>query len=347
MALPQSLHVHPHFNAEEAAHVVTGFVSSLENLPGEVTFLLEEIREKDVRISQYVQRINSRHMSLTKTAKSLASLPPSTATFALPIPPGSLLPTSHLSQKEAQSLAKIQNEWAQVLTLQDEKVKLAERLERVVLRAKERARHQWVKVGGMEIEEVEKWSGTGELGNGEVVLPPYGLGSGIDGRPAKKRKPNIPSLSTNQTKQTINSSISMPPPPPPSRPSLSARSSHSNVPSASHHTHTSSLGQHGPRSRRVSVASDEDADGEPDEGDTDMVDGADAEGETDETLYCICRQKSYGEMIGCDCDKCHYEWFHVKCVNISGPLPDTWYCPDCVARYGFSNDKGNKKSRKK
>lgn len=97
----------------------------------------------------------------------------------------------------------------------------------------------------------------------------------------------------------------------------------------------------------MSVASDEDADGEPDEGDTDMVDGADAEGETDETLYCICRQKSYGEMIGCDCDKCPYEWFHVKCVNISGPLPDTWYCPDCVARYGFSNDKGNKKSRKK
>lgn len=305
------------------AYIPLLYHTGLENLPGEVTFLLEEIREKDVRISrelfisqrhfsaeqslEYVQRINSRHMSLTKTAKTLASLPPSNATFPLPIPPGSLLPSSHLSQKEAQSLAKIQNEWAQVLTLQDEKVKLAERLERIVLRAKERAKHQWVKVGGMEIEEVEKWSGTGELGNGEVVLPPGGLGSGIDGRPAKKRKPNIPSLSVNHTKQAIHPSISMPPPPPPSRPSLSARSSHSNVPSTSH-THTSSLGQHGSRSRRVSVASDEDADGEPDEGDTDMVDAADAEGETDETLYCICRQKSYGEMIGCDCDKCPYEW---------------------------------------
>jgi hypothetical protein len=35
---------------------------------------------------------------------------------------------------------------------------------------------------------------------------------------------------------------------------------------------------------------------------------ADADGEPDDRLYCICQQKSYGEMIGCDNDECPYEW---------------------------------------
>ncbi|ODO09957.1 hypothetical protein I350_02180 [Cryptococcus amylolentus CBS 6273] len=348
MALPPSLHVHPHFNAEEAAHVVTGLISSLENLPGEVNFLLEEIREKDIRITQLIQRINSRHISLTKPIKSLSSLPPSTATFPLPIPPGAPLPTSHLTQKEAQNLTKIQTEWQQISALQDEKIHLAERLERIVNRAKERAKDHWVKVGGMSVEEVEKAAnGLGEMGGGEVVLPPGGLGSGSDARAVKKRKVVAAPVSVPKVQHPA---LAMPPPPAP-RPSLSARLSHSHAPSpVGHGSHHGPTGHsHGPghrSSRKVSIMSDEDADGEPDDADVDMNDAGDGEGETDETLYCICQQKSYGEMIGCDNDKCVYEWFHVKCVDINGPLPETWYCPDCVSRYGFSNDK-NKKSRKR
>lgn len=33
-----------------------------------------------------------------------------------------------------------------------------------------------------------------------------------------------------------------------------------------------------------------------------------AEGDADSTLYCTCRQVSYGEMIGCDDDECEIEW---------------------------------------
>ncbi|WVQ85084.1 hypothetical protein IAT38_007248 [Cryptococcus sp. DSM 104549] len=356
-ALPQHLHVHPHFNAEEAAHVVTGVVASLDNLPGEVTFLLEEIREKDVRINQLMQRINSRHMSLTKGARALASQPPTTATFPLPLPPGSPIPTTHLSQKDSQSLAKIQTEWDLVESLQEEKVKLAERLERIVSRAKERAKYQWTKVGGMEVEEVEKTQ-MGEMGGGDVVLPPTGLGSGVDGRPLKKRKPNALPLPPTIThpKPIVHPSIAMPPPPPPPRPSLSARSSHSqSLTPLTHPPSTSHSGHHGDRhggsshrSRKQSIMSDDvDADGEPeDEIEVEGPEGGEAEGEADETLYCTCQQKSYGEMVGCDSGRCPYEWFHVKCVDISGPLPDTWYCPDCVRNYGLSNDKG-RKGRKK
>lgn len=40
---------------------------------------------------------------------------------------------------------------------------------------------------------------------------------------------------------------------------------------------------------------------------------ADAEGEVegdtvDDTLYCICRKVSHGEMIGCDNENCEIEW---------------------------------------
>ena len=102
-----------------------------------------------------------------------------------------------------------------------------------------------------------------------------------------------------------------------------------------------------------------DADGDEDEvmdfGDAE----ADAEGEAegDDQLYCTCQQKSYGEMIGCDNEKCPFEWvscslslcgslliyqFHLKCVNIVGQPPETWYCPTCVVKLGFISSDGTK-----
>ncbi|WWC62755.1 uncharacterized protein I303_105352 [Kwoniella dejecticola CBS 10117] len=376
MALPPSLQVHAHFQPEEAAHAASELISSLDNLPGEVVFLLEEIREKDARINQLIQRINTRHVGLTKTAKNLSSSAPSNAQFNLPLSSGiSNLPTSHLSQKESQALSKIQAEWIKVENLQEEKIKLAERMERIINRAKERAKFEWIKVGGKEIiappedplRELTEGgmgmgmgkpilSGLGEMGHSNLILPSTGLGTGSDGRPPKKRKPNH--LSFPSPSASIAASLSsMPPPSVPGRARI-------------HHSHN----KHRLSSSVSALAlNDPDADGELDE-DFDMdadADGeldADAEGEevdftsafppgegdteADDTLYCICQQKSYGEMIGCDNDTCQYEWFHVKCVSISGQLPETWYCPDCVKKLGMLSSDGkmantSRKGRKK
>ncbi|ESO93661.1 hypothetical protein LOTGIDRAFT_182053, partial [Lottia gigantea] len=49
----------------------------------------------------------------------------------------------------------------------------------------------------------------------------------------------------------------------------------------------------------------------------------------DEPRYCLCDQVSYGEMIGCDNDKCEIEWFHFNCVNLSHKPKGKWYCPKC------------------
>lgn len=52
------------------------------------------------------------------------------------------------------------------------------------------------------------------------------------------------------------------------------------------------------------------------------------DGTESEEVYCFCKQKSYGEMILCDC--CG-DWFHFGCVGITVAPPDDqpWWCPIC------------------
>lgn len=49
-----------------------------------------------------------------------------------------------------------------------------------------------------------------------------------------------------------------------------------------------------------------------------------------EESFCICKQPSYGEMIGCDNPNCKIEWFHLNCVQLSSPPEGKWYCSQCV-----------------
>jgi chromatin modification-related protein YNG2 len=75
------------------------------------------------------------------------------------------------------------------------------------------------------------------------------------------------------------------------------------------HTHLSGR-RRAERHVSTSTISEPDAEGEAE------MDVAEAgEGEADDTLYCTCRQKSYGEMIGCDNEKCQYEWVSVAAIS--------------------------------
>ena len=55
-------------------------------------------------------------------------------------------------------------------------------------------------------------------------------------------------------------------------------------------------------------------------------DGVEAE------LYCVCREVSYGNMIGCDGETCATEWFHMACVGLSSSPTGLWYCSDCIKK---------------
>ena len=107
---------------------------------------------------------------------------------------------------------------------------------------------------------------------------------------------------------------------------------------------TDTVGSAGGRSRRgggggrnvnkksVSVVDDEieepDAEGDPELGE---------EGE-DTKEYCFCHSVSYGDMVGCENDQCPYEWFHLKCVGLKEPPPESavWYCPECRTKPGMA-----------
>ncbi|BEJ14070.1 hypothetical protein CspHIS471_0312440 [Cutaneotrichosporon sp. HIS471] len=334
MTTTPGLQVHPHFNHEEAAAVASEFVQTLDNLPGEVRFLLMEIQEKDERIKNLLSRISQRHYGVTKSIKSLTpTTAPLSATFPLPAPKDAPIPTAHLQPKDAQNIAKIQGEWSKIHQLQGEKVQLAVRLERIVGRARDRSKAEWTRVGGIDIDATEPVK-LGDLGGADVLLPSTGLGSGSNKR---SRKPAIPlaaaisaaSSGVLSRGSSRGGSPMAPPPPPRSGSAASAR------------------GRGRPK-REVLSPDEEDAEGEEEE--EPAVEAMEVD--PDDQPYCFCQQKSYGEMIGCDNDQCPYEWFHVKCVNIDGPLPETWYCPDCVKALGLASSDGTKapkdrKGRKK
>lgn len=50
-----------------------------------------------------------------------------------------------------------------------------------------------------------------------------------------------------------------------------------------------------------------------------------------EPTYCLCKQVSYGEMVGCDNTECEIEWFHFGCVGLTlqSKPKGKWYCPIC------------------
>ncbi|CAJ0598622.1 unnamed protein product [Cylicocyclus nassatus] len=46
--------------------------------------------------------------------------------------------------------------------------------------------------------------------------------------------------------------------------------------------------------------------------------------EEDEPTYCFCSRISFGEMIGCDNDKCEIEWFHFECIGLTTKPKGKW-----------------------
>ena len=48
-------------------------------------------------------------------------------------------------------------------------------------------------------------------------------------------------------------------------------------------------------------------------------------------LYSFCSSpySSDETWIGCDSEKCEWEWFHLSCVNLKQVPRNNWYCPVC------------------
>jgi len=95
--------------------------------------------------------------------------------------------------------------------------------------------------------------------------------------------------------------------------------------------------------RRGQSSAHMDVDEEDAEGEEEEVDDG---GDEDNTPYCICKTKSYGEMIACDNPGCPTEWFHMHCMGLSPPLPDRWYCPECAPNVATKLSDGQERRKR-
>ncbi|KAF2013886.1 hypothetical protein BU24DRAFT_249244 [Aaosphaeria arxii CBS 175.79] len=85
----------------------------------------------------------------------------------------------------------------------------------------------------------------------------------------------------------------------------------------------------GSRASPSTTAEDESAASEGGTEDEEMGGMGHEEDESDDTKYCFCQRVSFGDMVACDNDNCHYQWFHWECVGIKEEPVGDWLCPDC------------------
>ncbi|KAI0921156.1 hypothetical protein AcW1_010297 [Taiwanofungus camphoratus] len=260
----------------------------------------------------------------------------------------SATPGQALSAKDAAIPQIISAHYAEIDRLAAEKEVLAERMVQLIMRARARLDYDLNKVlvlqgeldpslqAGCYLSAKNPADKINESLRNAIAIPEAPASPAVSSAPAQKRR--------RVTTTASAGSIKLPSPAPMIASSGYSSGQRSRL-SQQVHPRQSPL-----RSRRVTASAgldaDEDAEGEDDLDDA-MEEGGDAE---DKELYCFCQKLSYGEMIACDNPNCRYQWFHLPCVNLKPPLPENWYCEECMAnmKKGLGGATGaGRKGRKK
>lgn len=341
----------------EIAALAQEFMSSLDNVPQEVEFLLGEIREKDKRVGELTTRIGRFETQLrdllTKSGTQLSN-------EATVLPETERVKAERLEKRILDSNSRVHE-------LAGQKEEFAMQLWRLIHRHTQRLALERKKIAPRVLEGLAEPSIMPAPGVARgtptpitSIVPSLATSAGGGGTLFERRKSG-PALSAPKTSQRPSStggqartrqgtptseqggSTSRASSPSVrlagrkhSRPSLSNLGSPppdqvggvSKDSQGAGHAGTPSGRSGTPRERRaaqpasaVAKASSRPAAGA----------GGQQEGDED-ALYCYCQNVSFGEMISCDGSDCKYEWFHISCVGLSNPLPDTWYCDDCKAK---------------
>ncbi|TFK55381.1 hypothetical protein OE88DRAFT_611522 [Heliocybe sulcata] len=364
-------------NLEEAGAIAAEYIATLDNLPNEVQFILAEIKHKETKceeLNREIHKETSKYLKQSVRATASSSSAPSPS----PQTPNPAAPSStSLSAKVIASYALLEQ-------LTSEKVALAQRMTDLVARAKARLDHDLARVlvaqGDVDPASASLTAAAAGSTSGFSWATPgpaaSSTGAGA-GRSAVKEVndrltatitlPEVPNLSAAATTpvpkrrrlnpQPSTTSIKLPSPSP-SIITLTPTPAPSGVRSRlQNQIHMASRGR---RSAQTAIKLEQKEEEEEDaEGDEDVeeeaeggVEGPEVEEEPeDKTIYCFCQQTSFGEMVGCDSDKCKFQWFHLGCVNLKPPLPETWYCDYCVnkgyAPAGYHGPDGTQPTRKR
>ncbi|KAL0578863.1 hypothetical protein V5O48_003143 [Marasmius crinis-equi] len=359
-------------NLEDAANIATEFIYSIENVPNEVKHLLEEILHKETKSQQLQQQIDSdsarwmKHSLRGNTPTSSLSASPS------PSPSSSSKSVNHLP-------ARIKHNYAEIDQIAAEKIALSQKMIELISRTSARLDVDLNKVRQLQgdIPDYTKTNGLSAvptLTSVDMLRGSGGSTGGLSGRdPASSISESLRMAlssavggsaspisentrkgaagatesgtssgtgtpATKRRRTAASPSIKLPPTK--SR-SISPAASGAGTTKAAHSRSRLSRQIH-PPPPEPDMADEVEEDAEAEE---------EAEGEEDEDaddrLYCFCQKTSYGDMIACDNEGgCPYEWFHLSCVGLTRPVPDTWYCSVCSAKMGTSSS-SNRKGRKK
>ncbi|KIM36444.1 hypothetical protein M413DRAFT_13950 [Hebeloma cylindrosporum] len=307
----------------------------LDNLPSEVQHLLQEIKIKELRCQDLQQDIAKDQSKYIKAAIKHSSTPSTpSSTGQANSRTASPAPVAADPRSKAHLPARIAASYAEIDTLTNEKVVLAQRIIELVTRTRARLDADLAKVRLLQGESPEDARGgvylsagtpirssspyTGSMkreGSVAGLNPVVQIGESLRSAMAGGVETPVSAAGPGYNKKrrlTTTTSIKLPSPIP------------ANVTHQSTATHTRSRLS---RSTRIQQQEEEEQDADA-EGDED-VEGDDGE-DDDSRLYCFCHKQSFGDMIGCDNEDCPYQWFHIECVGVKTPLPDKWYCPECI-----------------
>ncbi|KAG1752458.1 uncharacterized protein EDB91DRAFT_1243224 [Suillus paluster] len=339
-------------NLEEAVTIASEFIMTLDNLPSEVQFLLQELRSKETD-SQEIQNdlAKEAHKYMRHSLRSEGT-DPSKEKDRTPLAP----PTEKL--KDAQEKLSV---------LSDEKIALASRIVELLSRKRARLEHDLGRVLVLQGETDPAAVFAGATASTPVSVS--GLGSGTAGYVLGGRNPvaqineSLRNAFAGGTATPLASGLG-------SMSSVGGRASvigednafkkrrlttaqgSIKLPSPAPSAYVPST--RGRRRRRGASSEADDFDydyGEETQGveeaEAEEGEGEDGEDGEDKELYCFCQKLSYGEMIACDNPDCPYQWFHLPCVNLKQPLPESWFCEDCSRKMGPPASGPGRKGRKK
>jgi len=304
-------------------------------------------------IQQEVQKEASKY--IRHTLRNVQAQSQSGTSLTSPVP---------TKEKDAQLPAKIQASYAEIDKLAAEKLELAQRIVELITRARARLDNDLSKVlvlqgevpdvvnglssshgslsghgsftlgGRNPVNQINESlrnafagsTGLGVLGAGDVLpLSPVGQAAAAAAAAADTHRNKKRRLGPSAS----HTSIKLPSPAPVNqyaRSRLSQQAHPRNSPT---------------RARRAisPFGADEDAEGEEDL-EENGEEGGDPE---DQHLYCFCQKLSYGEMVACDNKQCPYQWFHLPCVGMKPPLPEQFFCSECLSKGLNQKKKGRRK----
>lgn len=322
----------------EIAAIATEFISNLDNLPQEVSHMIKEIEHKDAKIQDLLPKIAARESQLKDLLYKSGSGPSSAATNL-----------SEADRVKAEKLAdKIRTDYGRADEWSSQKEALSLRLWRSI-----HAHHKHLKEEMNKISPsvLNNFSATASIGTPQVPSL-AALPAALAGLKSPAVEMDSPLAGLKRKHSLLSPGVGALTPGTPMSAAARARAGGRTTPvdsgspapperglggpmrgaGASRKTRGGSLAASGPGRSALSselggLAGMEGFEGEPGEGE---------EGEEkDDTPYCFCQRVSFGEMIGCDNaenDPDCKEWFHIGCVGVTKPLPQKWYCSECLAK---------------